>query len=57
MCSDMCPCDNDSFADGGYLSLSELDYETFGRSAFSTGGSYDDAMMFTRDNLDDWLDT
>ena len=56
MCSDMCPCEEDAFADGGYLSLSNTDLADFGRTIYSSDGEHDDAMFFTRDNLDEWLD-
>ena len=59
MCSDMCPCANENFANGGYLSMSDEELEPFGRTTYKTideGGTLANAMMFSRENLDEWLD-
>ena len=56
MCSDMCPCDDNAFVEGGYDSITSLDLQQFGRNDFSLSGEFEDRMMFTRSNLDDWLE-
>ena len=55
MCSDMCPCEISPFSDGGYASMDSDDLADFSRSSFSFDGTHEDAMLFTRNDLDDWL--
>ena len=56
MCSDACPCDQTSFTDGGYDTLTNENLVPFNRKIYSNEGSLDDYMVFSRTDLDNWLD-
>ena len=55
MCSDMCPCDSNAYASGGYASLDDFDLWESNRVTFRGSGDFSNNMMFTRNILDGWL--
>ena len=54
MCSDMCPCDDNSFVTGGYGLKTEAELAAFGRAKFALDGDPEEILL-SRGNLDDWL--
>ena len=48
MCSDMCPCDEISFTDGGYDQLTDEAMNEFGRKQYNIALALYENMLFTR---------
>ena len=55
MCSDMCPCDETSFTDGGYDQLTDEVMDKFGRKQYNIALALYENMLFTKPLLNEFV--